>query len=145
MTPFTILSQAIESRLAAQPAFAGVALIQEDAGDVDAMIERELGRVGMGVLLGVPEFTNQDPLSPLVNALIKVSLLCMEAPALWRKTGNEPHCADLSWIAARALQQFAVAGFQPTRVMSGQPVTDKDVALQLYRIEIETMQIFGAG
>ena len=144
MTPFTKLSQAIQAALTALPSFAGVSLIQEDAGDVPTMIEKEMGRSGMGVLLGVPEFTNSDPLALHVNGRIKVQLLFMEVPAIWRSDATKAHCADLAQAAAPALQALEVAGFQPLRVLRGEPVVDKEVAMQLYRLEIETMQIFGA-
>ena len=145
MTTFTILSQAIEAKLQSLAEMAGVPLIQEDDGDIPTLVERELGKVGMSALLGVPDFTNHDPLANLLNAVIKVQVLFMEVPAIWRKTGNEPHCADLGQSAGANLQGLVVTGFEPLRVLSGQRVVDKDVAAGLYRLEIETMQIFDAS
>ncbi|MDE3098618.1 MAG: hypothetical protein KGJ88_04030 [Verrucomicrobiota bacterium] len=145
MTPFSTLSAAIQAQLAAQAAFAGVALIQEDAGDVPARIEKEIGRIGMGVVLGVPDFSNQDPLANLVNARVRVPLTFMEAPPIWRSAPGKIHCADAAQAAAQALQGLVISGFQPLRVLRGRPVADKEAGpLQRYRLDLETMQIFGA-
>ena len=146
MTPFSTLSAAIQAKLESLAAFAGVLLIQEDAGDVATMIEKEIGRAGMGVLLGVPLFGNDDPLAALVNARIKIELLFMEVPALWRSNATKPHCSDLGQTAAANLQALTVTGFQDLRVLRGEPVVDKETGpMQFYRIEIETMQIFDAS
>src|SRR5581483_3559677 len=146
MTPFSTLSAAIQAKLQSLSIMAGVAMIQEDAGDVPTMIEKELGRVGMGALFGTPDFTNDDPLCDVINAKIKVQILFMEVPTLWRKTVNKPHCADLGQAASPALQGLASNGFEPLRVLRGEPVVDKEIgAVGLYRLEIETMQIFDAS
>ena len=146
MTPFSKLSAAIQAKLQTMELMTGVALIQEDAGDVPTMIEKHVGRVGMGALLGTPGFGNEDPLCNVINGRIKVDILFMEVPALWRKTADKPHCCDLAQAAGAELQGLAIDGFEPLRVLRGEPVADKEIGpVGLYRLELETMQIFDAS
>ncbi len=147
MTPFTTLSQAIQIKLESLASFAGVVLVQEDDGDVPTMIEKEIGRVGMGALLGVPDFVNEDAtLANVINAKIKIQILFIEVPSLWRTDNSKPHCADLGQSSGAALQGLVVDGFEPLRVLNGQRVVDKEIGpLGLYWLEIETMQIFDAS
>ena len=144
MTPFSTLSQAIQDKLNSLAIMSKVVFIQEDDGNVPTQIEKEIGRIGMGCLLGVPDFFNKDAtLSDVINANISVQILFIEVPALWRKTGNEPHCADLGQEAGAALQGLQVVGFEPLRVLRGARVVDKEAGpVGLYRLEIETMQVF---
>ena len=146
MASLTDLSNAIQTRIGAAANVPGAKLVQEDAGNVPVQIEKQLGSVGLMALLGTPAFTNDDPLSLLINARIKVQILVMEVPALWRKDAGRVHGPDWGRQIAAALQALNVPGFQDLRLLSGGPVEPpKDAdAVNLYRLEIETMQIFSA-
>lgn len=146
MSTFSNLSTAIQNQINAKAAAAGAALVQEDAGDLATQLEKKLGSVGMMALIGTPQFTNNDPLSLLINAKIRVQILIMEIPSIWRKDGTRIHGPDWGQKIAAALQALRVTGFQDLRVLNGQPVDSPKEAsvVNLYRIELETMQIFSA-
>lgn len=146
MTTFTTLSQAIQTKLESLQLLTGVVMIQEDSGDVPSQIEKEVGRVGMGALLGTPGFDNDDPYCDDINANIKLQILFMEVPAMWRTDNTKPHCPDAGQAAAVGLQGLEVPGYEPLRVLRGEPVVEKETGnMNLYRLEIETMQVFDAS
>lgn len=146
MSTFSNLSTAIQNQINAKAAAAGAVLVQEDAGDIPTQIEKKLGSVGLMALIGTPQFANDDPLSLLINARIKVQILIMEIPAIWRKDATRIHGPDWGQKMAAALQALRVTGFQDLRVLSGSPVDSPKEAsiVNLYRLELETMQIFSA-
>jgi hypothetical protein len=146
MASLTDLSNAIQTRITAAANAPGATLVQEDAGNVPVQIEKQLGGVGLMALLGTPQFTNDDPLAALINARIKVQILVMEVPAIWRANASRVHGPDWGRQIAAALQALRVPGFQDLRVLSGGPADPpKDAdAVNLYRLELETMQIFSA-
>ncbi len=135
----------------------GVSLVQEDAQDIETEIAKATGEVGMLVLLGVPAFGNDSPLADRVNARIQIEILVREVPAIWRAASNTAqqtpvHCSDLGQAIAPALQGLVVTGYQPLRMLKGEPLGNfisqqqkeagEAVIYQDYRLELETMQIF---
>jgi hypothetical protein len=149
LTPFTTLSQAIQAQLVTLSQMAGVSIVQEDSQDISTEITKATSEIGMMVLLGIPGLENESPLSDYINGKIRVEILIREVPAIWRlaSNANPIHCSDLGQAIAPGLQGFIVAGFEPLRVIKGEPLgnfTEKQSSsvFQDYRLEIETMQVF---
>jgi hypothetical protein len=152
MTPFSTLSQGIQQALSALDVAAGVSLVQDDAQDLVTEVTKAYDQTGMMILLGTPEFKNEDKLADVVNAIISVEILVREVPTLWRNNGtaNTIHCADLGQAIAPALQGLYIPGFEKLRVLTGESLGkalgeregQEPLIFQDYLLVIQTMQIF---
>lgn len=152
MTTFGTLSTGIQQVLTNLSACAGVSIVQEDSQDIATEVAKATASIGMLVLLGIPVFTNDSPLGKLINAKIEIEILVQEVPAIWRrsKNANPIHCSDLAQAVGQALQNVWFQGYQPLRVMRGDPLgsltakaaNGDPIVFQAYKLQIETMQIF---
>lgn len=129
---------AIEARLKALPALAGIEVLVEDAAELESKINTALAELGMLILIGEPSLDNTTPTSRVGNMKISSSLAVGENPTIWRGVGK-PVCVDVAGIVVKGLQGLAVAGFQPLRVLRADKVPDK--RRQIYEIAIESMVI----
>jgi hypothetical protein len=125
-----------ETRLAGM---SRVAIMTEDAQDLDTKINKALNELGMVVVIGQPVLENTTPLSQRANFKVHVSLAVGENPLLWRGA-LKPVCLDVVQSVVQLLQGYPVAGFQPLRVQRADFIPDKK--RQLYELPIESMLMF---
>jgi hypothetical protein len=116
-----------------------VAVLTEDAQDLDTKINKALNELGLLVVIGQPVLENTTALAQRANFKISVSIAIGENPLLWRGA-NKPVCLDVVQASMQLLQQYPIAGFQPLRVLRADFVADKK--RQLYELAIETLLLF---
>lgn len=154
MSDFSTLTNGIQAAIGqfAPKQSAGAAIVQEDDEDVSSEILKAQQSLGMMILIGIPEFKNQDKLADVLNAIISVEILIREVPALWRvaSNANPIRCQDLGKAVAAALQGAVITGFEKLRVIHGESlgnIRGKDslnnpTVFQDYLLVVETVEIF---
>ena len=116
---------------------ASALVVREDTHDLETEIQRNIGRIGMLILVGQPTFENTSTqLSPTAVLKVKTSVGIGEMPLVWRKA-NRPHAPSVALTVTQLLHNYKISGFANLRVLKGDFVPDKK--LQLYELPIETV------
>ena len=118
-----------------------IALLVQDAHDIENTIDEKIGQIGMLALVNMPGFKNKTPLSDTINGDIAMVIEVGESPAVWRNDPlTRPKAMTVAQTFARSLQGLFIPGFQPLRVQSGDFQRDKK--RQIYTVAVETTQVF---
>jgi hypothetical protein len=149
MSEFTDYTDAINARLAAAFAvaagpWANIALIVEDAEDLQTEVDTAINQTGMVVLIGMPNLDNTVQSIAIADLKITSAIAVGENPVIWRDAPlTKPKCLNVVKAIIANTQGLLVPGFaQRLHVASARFVPDKK--RQLYEITIESRVIVDA-
>jgi hypothetical protein len=125
-----------------------VTFLKEDKAELLTAISETLGKLGLLVLIGQPEFAQSSEVSaPEPGAVsapaaynIEMFIAIGENTIINRGAGGTGlKCVAAAELIVRRLQNFALAGFMPLRVSAAVPIPDKK--RQVYQVALETSTI----
>ena len=128
----------LETLTGAGAALEGVALLIEDAPELELKINAAIEETGALMLIGRASFSNKGDARHAAHQELRSEIAVGENPLLWR-TNGKPTCDQIADQVVGALQGFAITGFAPLEILDGHPVPDKE--RQLFEIIVRSSRI----
>jgi hypothetical protein len=119
------------------PQLCGAVVVVEDDKDIANEIEIAMGKVGLLILIGEPNFDQKaSEFSPTSVLKVSLAIAIGEVPVLWRTNPSKPKAKDVALLLTQLLHNQKFPGFQNLKVDNGRKVPNK--TRNLYELTLET-------